>query len=207
MPTAGSGRSVLDIGCANGYLASILAERGYTVTGVEREGGFDPAQFPENVQLVCADLERGLPPLQSRFQYVICADILEHLHDPERLLRQIQEVLAPGGVVIASLPNSGNFWFRGNVLFGRFPQDDKGLFDRTHVRFFMWNGWKELFRAAGYEISQVDPTTVPVGLMVPPALEHSPPVLAAESVFYGLARIWKEMFAYQFVVHARPTAL
>ena len=42
--------------------------------------------------------------------------------------------------------------------------------------------------------------------MVPPALEHSPPVLAAESVFYGLARIWKEMFAYQFVVRAEPIA-
>jgi SAM-dependent methyltransferase len=195
---------VLDVGCANGYLASILAERGYTVTGLEREGGFDPGQFPPNVQLLCADLERGLPPLRTRFDYVICADILEHLRDPEGLLRQIRDVLAPGGAIIASLPNSGNFWFRCNVLLGRFPQDEKGLFDRTHVRFYVWNGWAQLFRSAGYRISQVEPTAVPVGLMVPPAFEHSPPVVAAESVFYGLARIWKRMFAYQFVVRAEP---
>jgi len=35
-----------------------------------------------------------------------------------------------------------------------------------------------------------------------PALETSMPILAAERVFYGLARVWKEMFAYQFVVSA-----
>jgi hypothetical protein len=105
---------------------------------------------------------------------------------------------------VGSLPNSGNIYFRLNVAAGRFPQHDKGLFDRTHVRFFTWRGWSDLLSDTGYEIQSVRSSAIPVGLAVPPAWEHSAPVRFAESVCYGLAEIRKTLFAYQFVVVAVP---
>jgi SAM-dependent methyltransferase len=201
LPPDGAGRRVLDVGCGPGYLASLLAERGYRVTGIEQPGPYT-ASFPAAVELVEADLDHGLPALSGQFDYILCADILEHLRRPEILLRQLRAVLAPGGVLVASLPNSGNVWFRLNILLGRFPQEDKGLFDRTHVRFYMWKGWVDLFRGAGYEIDTVQPTAIPVSLVVPERWSGSSLVQAAESVFYGIARIRKELFAYQFVVRA-----
>jgi SAM-dependent methyltransferase len=202
LPSEGAGRRVLDVGCGPGYLASILAERGFSVTGIEQPGPYT-SSFPSNVQLVEADLERGLPPLKHRYDYIICADILEHLRRPEQLLGQLRDVLAQGGVLVASLPNSGNIWFRLNVLLGRFPQEDKGLFDRTHVRFYVWKGWLELFRRAGYRIESVRPTAIPVSVLVPERWSNSVLVQTAESVFYGIACMRKELFAYQFVVCAR----
>ena len=204
LPSEGRGRKVLDVGCGPGYLGDILARAGYEVTGIERSGCTGPGSFPASVRLIEADLESGLPPLTERFDYIVCADILEHLRDPLSLLQQLRNVLAPGGVLIASLPNSGNIWFRLNVLLGRFPQDDKGLFDRTHLRFYMWSGWKELFRGAGFLIRAVSPTAIPVGLVAPGSLRGTTPVVAAESVCYGLARLRKELFAYQFIVEAVP---
>lgn len=193
---------VLDAGCGNGYLAAILASRGYDVTGVEQPGGFDK-DFPANVRLVPADLESGLPDLDGTFDYILCADVLEHLRHPEGLLAQLRACLAPGGVLIASLPNSGNIYFRLTVLAGRFPQEDKGLFDRTHLRFYTLDGWRQLFAGSGYEWEQLRPTGIPIGLRFPGAQE-SLPVRAAERLSYLLARLRKQLFAYQFVVVAKP---
>ena len=203
LPESGAGKRVLDVGCGPGYLSAILADRGYRVTGLEQAGPYT-ASFPSTVELIETDLEQGLPPLERKFDYILCADILEHLRRPDELLRQLRAVLAEGGTLIASLPNSGNVWFRLNILLGRFPQEDKGLFDRTHVRFYMWNGWVELFRSAGYSIDSVKPSAIPVSLVVPERWAESGPVRVAESVFYGMARMRRQLFAYQFVVCAHP---
>jgi len=201
LPSKGEGRTVLDVSCGNGYLAALLAERGYVVTGIERKGGYQQP-FPSSVRLIEADLESGLPALSEGFHYVICADILEHLRCPDTLLVELRNAVLPGGKLIASLPNSGNIYFRLNILAGRFPQDDKGLFDRTHVRFFMWNGWATLLRDCGWTVDKTESSSIPIGLVVPPDWEHSRSVLLAERVCYGLAKIRKTLFAYQFVVTA-----
>ena len=205
LPAQGAGRRLLDVGCASGYLSAIFARRGYQVLGVERPGGAGET-FPAKVGLVEADLEQGLPRLDGAFHYVVCADILEHLRDPAKLLRQTWAVLEPDGRLVASLPNSGHLYFRLNVLFGRFPQDDKGLFDRTHVRFYMWQGWVDLLRSGGFRVESVQPTGTPVGLALP-SLEGTWLVNFLERLSYALARMWKTLFAYQFIVVARPEAL
>jgi len=204
LPERGEGGRVLDLGCADGWLAAVLAARGYRVTGVERPGNV-PAAFPREVELVEADLDAGLPPLSGAYNYALCADILEHLRDPGRLLDQIRGVLAPGGRLVASLPNSGNFYFRLNVLAGRFPQHDRGLFDRTHLHFYAWANWVDLLASCGFGIEKCRSSGIPVGIAMP-GHAATLPVRAAERLSYELARCWKTMFAYQFVVTARPEA-
>jgi SAM-dependent methyltransferase len=197
-PRQGAGRRVLDIGCAGGYLAEILAQRGFYVTGIDLPG----TPHPSGIHFVAADLDRGLPVLDASFDYIVCADVLEHLRQPERLLRECRERLAPGGALIASLPNSGHAYFRGQVLMGRFPQHDRGLFDRTHVQFYMWHGWVDLLARAGFLIETLHCSGVPVGLALP-KWEGSVWVRALERLSYESARVWKNLFAYQFIVRAR----
>ncbi len=200
LPEPGNGRRILDVGCGNGYLAELLTQRGYDVTGIERPEGVS-RQFPDSVRFLPADLERGLPAL-DRYDVIICADILEHLRDPGGLLRSLKPHLAPNGYFLCSLPNSGNIHFRLTVLSGRFPKEDKGLFDRTHVQFLTWDGWRDLFSTAGLEFTAAQPTGIPVGLRFP-TLQSSLPIQVAEGVCYHLAQIRKQLFGYQFVVEAR----
>jgi len=202
LPPDGAGRRVLDVGCAEGYLSAILAGRGYLVTGIDsspraRQG------LPESVEFLEADLDLGLPALPARYDFVICADVLEHLRRPAILLRELRGALATGGKLAASLPNSGHAYFRWNVLRGRFPAEDRGLFDRTHLHFYTWRGWVELFTQAGFRIDTVRCSGVPVGLALP-KWQDSVAVRALERLSYESARWWKKMFAYQFIVIASP---
>ena len=101
-PERGEGYRVLDIGCAAGYLSEILVERGYSVACVDWPG----TPHPATVEFSGADLDDGLGPVDGKFEYIICADVIEHLRDPLRLLQECRERLAPGGTLMASLPNS-----------------------------------------------------------------------------------------------------
>ena len=202
LPPSGEGRSVLDVGCAGGYLGAILARRGYRVTGIDSPGAARAA-FPESIELLEADLDLGLPHLAGRFDFVICADVLEHLRRPAVLLCELRNILASGGWLAASLPNSGHAYFRWNVLTGRFPAHDRGLFDRTHLHFYTWRGWLDLFQASGFRIKTLRCSGVPIGLALP-KWEGSAAVRALERLSYESARWWKKMFAYQFIVTAAP---
>ena len=139
-----------------------------------------------------ADLEQA----GAGFGAILCGDVLEHLADPERVLRALRERLAPDGVLIASLPNAVHWTARRELLRGRFPQADHGIFDRTHLRFFTRSTARELLRRAGYDVVAETPVAAPLPL---------------ESRF-AFPRHWRaaatrrrpELFALQVVFTARP---
>ena len=197
-PNQGNGKRVLDVGCAIGYISEILAERGFAVTSID----WPNSPHPPTVEFAGADLDDGLPPLRGQFDYVICADVLEHLRAPLELLKECRSRLAPGGRLVGSLPNSGHFYFRWNVLMGRFPQHQRGLFDSTHLHFYTWDGWESLLRRAGFSVEQVRCSGVPVSLAFP-QWQGSVAVRFLEWLSFRVAGIWKTLFAYQFIVRTR----
>ena len=197
-PEQGEGRRVLDVGCAIGYISEILAQRGFAVTSID----WPNSPHPPTVEFAGADLDNGLPPLRGKFDYIICADVLEHLRAPVELLKECRERLAPGGVLVGSLPNSGHFYFRWQVLMGRFPQHQRGLFDSTHLHFYTWDGWVNLLRRAGFRVERVRCSGVPVGLAFP-RWKDTRLVRVLEWLTFELASVWKTMCAYQFIVRTR----
>jgi len=201
-PERGDGRRVLDIGCAAGYLSEALVERGFSVACIDWPG----TPHPPTVEFSGGDLDDGLGPVDGRFEYIICADVIEHLRDPLRLLQECRQRLAPGGTLMASLPNSAHWYFRWNVLMGRFPQHERGLFDSTHLHFYNWKGWVSLLYRAGFSVQTWRPSAVPVGLALP-RWDESFPVRGLEWLSVACARIWKTLFAYQFIVTARANTL
>jgi len=152
-------RRVLDVGCGEGGLgAALKAERDCEVIGLE---GFPAAADRARERLddaLCVDLDalEALPAETGSFNAMIFGDVLEHLRDPARLLRNLLPALAPDGVLVCSIPNVKHW----SVLFpllvnDRWTYQDAGLLDRTHVHFFTLHEIGVMLEELGLEADHV----------------------------------------------------
>jgi 2-polyprenyl-3-methyl-5-hydroxy-6-metoxy-1,4-benzoquinol methylase len=149
---------VLDVGCGDGLFASRLKERepGIEIIGIDPVCGTD---VPFN-ERITGRYPEDLPP-GDRFDCVVFNDVLEHNLDPGTILRKTIRLLRPRSTVIASIPNVRHF----GVVYplvgrGRFDYRDKGILDRTHVRFFTRATMRELFEENGYVVTEQAPINV-----------------------------------------------
>lgn len=147
----GTGKRVLDVGCSAGHVSAVLVEAGNDVIGVEVDA--DDAELARRqigtVHVLDLEHQRASDVESGPFDVVLIADVVEHLRDPLPTLRDLTSLLAPGGEIIASVPNGVHADIRLMVLEGRFEYQDSGLLDRTHLRWFTRSTLRDLLAEAG----------------------------------------------------------
>ena len=191
----GSGKRVLEIGCSTGYLSEAMVRQGCRVTGVEidAEAGDEAKRFCERV--VIGDIEAlDLSPVGTDFEVLMLADVLEHLRDPCAALRRLAPLLAPNGYAVISTPNVANWAMRLGLLAGRWDYTDRGILDRTHLRFFTLRTLTRTLNEAGYRIRQLDAST---------PVPFNPPVFISR-LTHTIGTLRPSLFAYQFILVAAP---
>jgi 2-polyprenyl-3-methyl-5-hydroxy-6-metoxy-1,4-benzoquinol methylase len=150
------GSQVLDVGTADGHpVAEALVARGCSVWGIELDETAAERARQFCRQIVVGDVEK-LDLEQEfgdvRFDVILCLDVLEHLVAPDDALAKLTPLLAPNGVIVASIPNVTHAAVRLQLLDGRFTYTETGLLDRTHVRFFDRAEVAALFERAGLTV-------------------------------------------------------
>ena len=198
----GRGRRLLDVGAADGYLSEILTARGWTVTAVERDPDRAERARGKCQELIVADLAEALGKLSGPFDAIVCGDVLEHLGDPLAALRSVNQSLAPGGLVVVSVPNVAHLFMRLSLLLGRFDYADRGILDRTHLRFFTRRTLLAMLAGAGLQVAELHVTPVPLPLAVP-ARGHAVWLRAIHALSARISRWWPGGLAYQFVAVCR----
>lgn len=87
------------------------------------------------------------------FDCLVCNDVLEHLRDPWATLATLRRYLVPGGYLVASLPNVRFSEVVKDLLFGkRWEYQERGVLDRTHLRFFTESSSRSLAESAGFTV-------------------------------------------------------
>jgi 2-polyprenyl-3-methyl-5-hydroxy-6-metoxy-1,4-benzoquinol methylase len=201
----GSRRTVLDIGCGRGAFAAELSRNGNIVTGIDQHAGAAEGGL---VQSFRADLDEPLEPvfqeLQGRtFDRVLLLDVLEHLRSPERLLNICHSVLNPGAQLIVSVPNIANITTRFGLMFGQFTYADRGILDRTHLRFFTCATVRRTIEAAGYEIVETQMTNMPIERIIGFVSPAHPFMKALDRVLRVATRCLPRLLGYQIMIVAR----
>jgi 2-polyprenyl-3-methyl-5-hydroxy-6-metoxy-1,4-benzoquinol methylase len=154
---------VLELGCACGATLLEIKNRypNAELYGIElNEGAVAIGRQFADVRPMNAELPLDYP--EQFFDYVITADVLEHLVDPWRVVANIRPHLKDGGNVIASIPNIMHVSVMRDLLNGRFRYQEAGILDKTHLRFFTLTEIDSLFAGAGYGPRNYTATTVPV---------------------------------------------
>jgi ubiquinone/menaquinone biosynthesis C-methylase UbiE len=124
------GKHVLDLACGEGYGSALLARHAEAVTGVDVS-----PQAIEHAKRVYAQLRNAtfavgsatkIPAADASFDVAISFETLEHIHEQEEFLAELDRVLKPGGVLLISCPNKAEY------------TDKRGTQNEFHV--------KELYR-------------------------------------------------------------
>jgi len=198
----GRGRRALDAGAADGFLAERLTANGWVVTAIERDPDLAGRARDKCDQVVVADLAYAAPLLAGPFDAIVCGDVLEHLSDPLGVLTALNRALADDGTIVASVPNVAHLWIRLQLLAGRFDYADRGILDRTHLRFFTRRTFVDLLERAGLVVHELSTTPVPLPLIVPERW-HGGWLQALHAASARAARWWERGLGYQFVAVCR----
>lgn len=150
-------RRMLDVGCGNGSFSNhFKTALGVETWGIELLADAATEARKTLDRVFQGDFDSTLPllPLYS-FDTIVFNDVLEHLLDPEKALKDSLPLLAPCGAVVASIPNF-IFWpnLRKLIASRDWEYTDAGILDKTHLRFFTRKSILRLFASAGYTVEK-----------------------------------------------------
>ena len=146
---------VLEIGCGEGRFAEHLTTR-LSYWGVEpsaaavRARGVLDHVFQGTYEQVAGELPDG------HFDLVICNDVIEHMPDHDLFLKNLRRKLAPGALIVGSVPNVRYLPNLLEVLLQRdWRYADEGILDRTHLRFFTAVSLRRTLEQHGWQVEEL----------------------------------------------------
>jgi 2-polyprenyl-3-methyl-5-hydroxy-6-metoxy-1,4-benzoquinol methylase len=202
----GKDEDVLDIGCGEGFFAQRLVAQNNRVTGV------DMLQTPKCAdsfaEYFSADLDGGLGDalqhLQGKtYDRILLQDVLEHLRFGDRLLDQVRPMVRDTGLLLVSVPNVANITVRLALLLGRFNYTQRGILDKTHVKFYTRKTARKFLEQHGYQIVTEKMTVMPIELALGLAADN-PLMRLMNLMLFFITAMMPGLFGYQCIFAARP---
>ena len=151
-------RRILEVGCAEGETGKALREKGFEeIVGIEVNEEVAKKGSRYYNPLLIGDVEKmRLPFEEGHFDCILYGDVLEHLIDPWKVLREHSTLLRSGGTIVCSIPNIRHYRIVKKLVFkGKWEYEGDGILDRTHLRFFTIHSFRRMLEEAGFEIKSL----------------------------------------------------
>lgn len=192
---------ILDVGAAQGFLGQLLQGSALEIDAVEPDAECADCARPFYRHIFRSPVEQTELPAAT-YKVVVCGDVLEHLHDPTQVLRDLRRAATPDATFIVSLPNVAHLAVRLILLCGFFPHMDRGILDRTHLHFYTLDTARAMLHDAGFKVVRATPTGIP--------LDEVFPRLQSRRVFnfgmkaqHVLLKIAPRVFGFQWILIAK----
>ena len=194
---------ILDVGCSKGFVAKVLQGYNFEFYGIEysKEDAKEGKRYYKKIKIL--DLDKEKPNYKNNsFDIIIMADIIEHLKDSLGVVKHFAKFLKKDGLMIVSTANVANIYVRLKLLFGNFDYEERGIMDKTHLRFFTLKTFRNLAKESGLKIIKEDITPVPL-----PMLHNSFAEGNLLNIFHKLnhasARAAPKLLSFQFILFCK----
>lgn len=143
---------VLEFGSAHGRMTKYLEEElncDVYIVELDPVAGKEAAKYAKD--FLVGDIEEYLWMSRFsniRFDYIVFADVLEHLYYPQKVLEKSTELLKKDGSIFISIPNIAHNSIIIDLINNKFKYNEIGLLDNTHIRFFTYYSIIELLNTA-----------------------------------------------------------
>jgi len=107
---------VADLGCGDGDYSVVLTHMGFKVTACDLD--VQRFKYRDKIDFKICDITKQLPFDNASFDYVVLAEVIEHLRNPYQVMQELNRILRPGGKIILSTPNILNLKSRIRFLLG-----------------------------------------------------------------------------------------
>ena len=134
---------LLDLGCGRGELVARMSSLGWRAEGIDTDPVAVEVARSKNIRVRCGPLHEQKFP-QGSFDAVVMSHVIEHVHRPLELLKEVYRILRPGRLLVVATPNAGSWGHR--LLGSRWPFLDPP----RHLQIFTTRALKALARAAGF---------------------------------------------------------
>lgn len=192
--------TILEFGPANGRMSKYLKEKlNCKVYGVEIDinAAKDAVKYSERVIVGNIENYTWLEEYKNiKFDYIIFADVLEHLYYPEKVLTKSKVLLKENGSILMSIPNIAHNAIIIELLNNKFTYQDTGLLDNTHIRFFTKNSLDDFIKTCGLEIEYE------TGIYINPK-DTEFKCLYPESTVSNILKDREYGEVYQFIIEAK----
>ena len=147
-------KSIIELGCADGSNLRFFSKKfninSSKVVGVDNYR-IDHYKY-DGINFHHKSVEDFLNINNDRFDLIIASEIFEHIYNPWKVLKKIQNNLSPNGILLISVPNFQNLKYILNHINGNFFYEKNGLFDYTHIRFFTKHTLTTYLNKIGFNI-------------------------------------------------------
>ena len=152
-------KNILDIGCSTGTLGKQIKEKfDIKVTGIELSKEMAKVALSNLDEVIIGDVEKNVMDKlgENKFDCIILGDIIEHLRDPWHFIKECHRILEKKGAIIASIPNIRHLsTIYSLVIKGYWPYRERGIHDKTHLRFFTLKTIEKMIGYADCKIIQI----------------------------------------------------
>lgn len=150
----GKGKTILDLGCADGSLLEPLTQHN-TVHGVEISESLSEAAKKRGLLVTTADVEQeGIPFPSETFDVVVAGEILEHIVETDFFLTECNRVLKPGGKLVLAVPNINTFFSPFLMFLFDYPPPLAARYQSEHIRDFTFSTLRIALQSNGFTIEK-----------------------------------------------------